>query len=187
MERPSPLNTSIKSDYYWMQCVVLWPFGVSFGSPKGGFLWLCVGALLFAAAPVARAACAEQDMKNEQTDARALTRAELRADFQGFVSQEFPVGSDVGRLLSWLKRSGLSEPGITYSGKLSLSAMTESGKRELMAEDKRIRQRRPMQGSTFDFKTLCGQTIYKVAWRVDKCRRILEIDFDQERCRFDIP
>jgi hypothetical protein len=157
------------------------------GNLKGGLLGLVVAAALLGTAPMARAECVEQNMQNESAEPKALGRAGLKTQFRDFVLREFPTGSDGGRLLRWLKRSDFSEPNTTYSGGLTVSPMTEEGRNESRARSERIRQGKPLQGSTISFQVLCGRAIYKVAWRLDECGTISEIHFDEVRCRLDLP
>ena len=177
-KKPSPFRK---------QDIELRPLRASSGNLKGGLLRFVVALALLGNAPIARAECGEQNMQNELAEPKALGRAGLKTQFRDFVLREFPVGSDGGRLLRWLNGSGFSAPNTTYSGGLTLSPMTEEGRNESRARSERIRQGKPLQGSTISFQALCGRAIYKVAWRLDECGTISEIHFDEVRCRLDLP
>jgi hypothetical protein len=124
-------------------------------------------------------------MQNELAEPKALGRAGLKTQFREFVFREFPVGSDGGRLLRWLKRSGFSEPDTTSYAVESLT--NENREKEEAAAAERRRQASPLQASSHSFNSLCGQSIYRVAWKLDTCNRIVELSTDEVRCRLDLP
>jgi hypothetical protein len=155
------------------------------GNLKGGLLGFVVAAALLGTAPMARAGCGEQNMQNELAEPKALTRAGLRTEFRDFVLREFPVGSDGGRLLRWLNRSGFDEPYTTYSAVLTWT--TENREKEKAAAAERKRQGSPLQASGRSFNSLCGRSVYEVYWKLDTCNRIVEVSTDEVRCRLDLP
>jgi hypothetical protein len=156
------------------------------GNLKGGLLGLVVAAAFLGTAPMARAGCGEQNMQNELAEPKALGRAGLKTQFREFVFREFPVGSDGGRLLRWLKRSGFSEPNTTYFPALSVT-VEEFGK-EKAAANERQRRGSPLQASSRSFNSLLsGQSIYEVYWQLDTSCRIVELYADEVRGRLDLP
>jgi hypothetical protein len=160
-------------------------FHALFSDLKGGPLGLVVAAAFLGAAPVAWSGCAEQEARNAPEEAKALTRAGLRAEFRDFVLREFPVGSDGERLLRWLKRSDFTEPYTTYFAVMTLT--TENREREKAAAAERQLQGSPLQASSRSFNSLCGQSDYEIYWKLDACNRIVELYTDEFRCRLDIP
>jgi hypothetical protein len=152
---------------------------------KAGLLGLVVAAAYLGPAPIARAGCVERNIQDEPAEPRALTRAGLRTQFRDFVLREFPVGSNGGRLLRWLERSGFSEPFTTYYAVMSMT--NENYDKEEAAAVERQRQGSPLQASNRSFNNLCGQSIYRVNWKLDTCNRIAELSTDEVRCRLDLP
>lgn len=124
-------------------------------------------------------------MQSELDEPKALTKAGFKTEFRDFVLREFPIGSDGGRLLRWLERSGFSTPETSYFRKLSWSA--EESEKEHALADERVRKGTPLQLSIRSFNGLCGRDIYAVSWRLGSCDQIVEILVDQERCRLDLP
>ena len=155
--------------------------------PRAALLWLAVACSVQTGNVYAETGCGARSLQDETNEVKAVNRAGLRAQFADTVTREFKVGGDGERLLSWVRRSGFSEPIITYTGRLELSSSTAEDRKEIEAMNERIRRRSPLQGSTRGFKTLCGRSIYHVAWRLDGCGRIAEVHFDEVHCRFDIP
>jgi hypothetical protein len=153
---------------------------------KGGLLGLVVAAALLGTAPIARAGCGEQTMQSELAEPKALGRAGLRAEFRDFVLGEFPVGSDGGRLLRWLKRSDFSEPYTTYFPALSVT-VEEFGKEKAAANERQSEGSRLQASSRSLNSLLSGQSIYEVYWKLDTCNRIAELYTDEVHGRLDLP
>jgi hypothetical protein len=185
MERASYAKQTKKSSSAWKQDIELRPLCASSGNIRGGLLGLVVAAAFLGTAPVVRAGCVEQKMQTEVAEPKALTNAGLRTEFRSFVLREFPIGSDGGRLLRWLKRSGFGEPYATYLPVMTLT--DENEEKERAAAKERYRQGSPLQASARSFNSLCGQSAYQVYWKLDKCNRIVELYTDEFRCRLDLP
>jgi hypothetical protein len=175
-----------KPSFFPKPDIKLRPLSASSGNLRGGLLGFVVAAAFLGTAPMATAECVEQNMQNELAEPKALGRAGLRTQFRDFVLREFPIGSDGGRLLRWLKRSDFSEPNTTYLPALSLT-VEEFGK-EKAAANERQREGSPLQASSRSFNSLLsGQSINEVYWKLDTCNRIAELYTDEVHGRLDIP
>jgi hypothetical protein len=185
MEIATYAKQTKKPSSFWNQDIALPPLRASSGSLRGGLLGLVVAAAFLGTAPIARAGCVEQNMQNEPAEPKALTRAGLRNQFRDFVLREFPVGSDGGRLLRWLERSGFDEPYTSYYTVMTFT--DENRAREEAAAAERERQGSPLQVSNRSINSLCGRSAYEVYWKLDACNRIVELYTDEFRCRLDLP
>lgn len=185
MESTTYAKQTKKLSLFRKQGIEVRPLRASSGNLRGGLFGLVVAAAFLGTAPVARAGCGEQNMQNELAEPKALTRAGFKTQFRDFVLSEFPVGSDGGRLLSWLKRSRFDEPYSTHLAKLSMTI--EEFEKEDAAAAERQRQGTPLQASIRSFNSLCGQSLYAIFWRLGTCNRIVELHTDEVRCRLDLP